>query len=133
MLNQATEKTRTPTFLYKEITHEIIGAAFEVYRTLGYGFLEKVYERALLVELRHRGIVAETQKPIQVYYKGETVGDYIADLLVDGKVVVELKVEKEYNPKHEAQLINYLKAAHMKVGLLINFGKDKCRHKRMVY
>ena len=119
-------------YLYEDITREIIGSAFEVYKKLGYGFLEKVYERALVVELKERSINFEVQKPIRISYKGQTVGDYVADLLIDEKVIVELKVEKEYNPRHEAQLINYLKATGLKVGLLINFGHDKCRPKRIV-
>ena len=119
-------------YLYEDITREIIGSAFEVYKKLGYGFLEKVYERALVVELKERSINFEVQKPIKIFYKGQNIGDYVADLLVDEKVIVELKVEKEYNPRHEAQLINYLKATGLKVGLLINFGHDKCRPKRIV-
>jgi GxxExxY protein len=94
-------------FLYGELTKEIIGAAFEVWKVLGYGFLEKVYENALLVELKSRGIAVERQPDISVRYKGTLVGHYTADLFVDGKVIVELKAEKEYNSKHEAQLLNY--------------------------
>ena len=119
-------------FLFEEITHKIIGAAFNVYKELGYGFLEKVYENSLLIELRLKGLKAENQQPIRIFYKGETVGDYIADILVEEKVIVELKAEKEYNPKHEAQLINYLRATKLKVGLLINFGSNKCKPKRIV-
>jgi len=119
-------------FLFEEITHKIIGAAFNVYKELCYGFLEKVYENSLLIELRLKGLKAENQQPIRIFYKGETVGDYIADILVEEKVIVELKAEKEYNPKHEAQLINYLRATKLKVGLLINFGSNKCKPKRIV-
>jgi len=119
-------------YLHKDLTHKIIGAAFEVYRELGYGFLEKIYERALIHELNSQGLVVENQKSIQVFYKGQSVGDYVADLWVDGKVIVELKAEKEMNPKHEAQLINYLKTTNSKVGLLINFGQSKCQPKRIV-
>jgi GxxExxY protein len=119
-------------FLFEEITHKIIGSAFAVYKVLGYGFLEKVYESALMIELRLKGLKAENQKPIRIVYKGESVGDYVADILVEDKVIVELKAEKEYNPKHEAQLINYLKATKLKVGLLINFGSNECKPKRIV-
>ncbi|MDY7041641.1 MAG: GxxExxY protein [Chloroflexota bacterium] len=119
-------------FLHGEITYQIIGAAFEVWRVLGYGFLEKVYENALVEELRQRGLGVEQQFPIDVYYKDVLVGQYIADLLVEGKVIVELKAEKTYNPQHEAQLLNYLKATGIKVGLLLNFGEKKCDHKRLV-
>jgi GxxExxY protein len=118
-------------FLYGELTKEIIGAAFEVWKVLGYGFLEKVYENALLVELKSRGIAIERQPDISVRYKGTLVGHYTADLFVDGKVIVELKAEKEYNSKHEAQLLNYLKATGIQVGLLLNFGEQKCEFKRL--
>ena len=127
------EKINESPFLFEDITREIIGAAFEVYKVLGYGFLEKVYENALLIELQLRALKVESQKPIRISYKGDSVGDYIADILVEEKVIVELKAEKDYNAKHEAQLINYLKATGLKVGLLINFGEDKCKPKRMVY
>jgi len=127
------EKIKEPQFLFEDITREIIGAAFEVYKVLGYGFLEKVYENALLIELQLRALKVESQKPIRISYKGDSVGDYIADILVEEKVIVELKAEKEYNAKHEALLINYLKATGLKVGLLINFGEDKCKPKRLVY
>ena len=119
-------------FLFEEITRKIIGSAFEVYKELGYGFLEKVYENALLIELRLKNLKAENQKPIRIFYKSEPVGDYIADILVENKIIVELKAEKEYNPKHQAQLINYLKATELKVGLLINFGEKECKPKRIV-
>ncbi len=119
-------------YLYKGLTHQIIGAAFEVYKELGYGFLEKVYERSLIYELNSQELEVENQKSISVFYKGQSVGDYVIDLLVDGKVILELKAEKEMNSKHEAQLINYLKATNLKVGLLINFGQSKCQPKRIV-
>ena len=127
------EKINESPFLFEDITREIIGAAFEVYKVLGYGFLEKVYENALRIELQLRALKVESQKPIRISYKGDSVGDYIADILVEEKVIVELKAEKEYNAKHEALLINYLKATGLKVGLLINFGEDKCKPKRLVY
>ncbi len=120
-------------FLHKELTYQIIGAAFEVQKVLGYGFLEKVYENALIQELQLRGIRVATQYPIKVEYKGVEVGDYYADMIVENKVIVELKTGKTFNPIHEAQLLNYLKATETKVGLLINFGEEKCEHKRLVY
>ena len=119
--------------LHKEITEQIIGAAFEVYRELGYGFLEKVYQRAMQVELRLRGLKAEIEQKIQVNFKGNVVGDYQADILVSDVVIVELKVAKLYNPEDEPQLLNELKATGMKVGLLINFGRTKVDFKRMVF
>ncbi len=118
---------------YQEITEAIIGSAFEVHNILGYGFLEKVYQRAMQVELLQRGHKAELEPTIKVKFKGVVVGDYAADLLVDDKVIVELKVAKKYNPKDEAQLLNELKATEMEVGLLINFGKEKVEFKRFVY
>lgn len=120
------------TFLHGEVTEQVIGAAFEVWKVLGYGFLEKVYENALVVELKSRGIAAEQQHGIDVQYKGVVVGQYAADVLVENTVIVELKAEKEYNPKHEAQLLNYLKATGIKVGLLFNFGEKKCEFRRLV-
>lgn len=115
------------------VTHDIIGAAFDVERELGYGFLEKVYQRAMQVELKLRGRSAELEHRIPVHYKGVNVGDYAADLLVEKRVMVELKVAPEYQAADEAQLLNELKATGMKVGLLINFGKTKVEFKRMVF
>ena len=119
--------------IHGEITGQIIGAAFEVYNLLGYGFLEKVYENALIRELQLRGLHATDQYPIKVIYKDAEVGDYCADILVEDKVIVELKTGEAFNPIHEAQLLNYLKATGIKVGLLINFGPKKCEYKRFVY
>lgn len=119
-------------FPHGEITHQILGAAFEVWKVLGYGFLEKVYKNALVEELRQRGVETLQQYPIAVIYKGVVVGQYVADLLVEGKVIVELKAEKAYNPQHEAQLLNYLKATGIPVGLLLNFGEKRCEFKRLV-
>ncbi len=118
---------------YEEITKAIIGSAFEVYNILGYGFLEKVYQRAMQVELRQRGYSAELEPAIKVKFKGVIVGDYAADLLVDNKIIVKLKVAKKYNSKDEPQLLNELKATEMKVGLLINFGNERVEFKRFVY
>ncbi len=118
--------------IHGELVKQIIGAAFEVHNVLGYGFLEKVYENALLVELNQRGLHAEAQKQLKVKYKGAIVGDYIADLIVDDKVILELKAEEKYNKQHEAQLLNELKATGMKVGVLINFGREECELRRFV-
>jgi len=119
--------------LHKDLTDKIIGAAFEVHRVLGYGFLEKVYQRALQVELEQRGVKADFEKPIHVHYKGAIIGSYMADALVEDVVIVELKVAREYNPEDEAQLLNELKATGTKVGLLINFGRARVEFKRMVF
>ena len=115
-----------------DVTYAINGAVFEVNRVLGPGFLEKVYENALLVELRIRGLKAESQVPIKVLYKENAVGEYIADILVEEKVIVELKTVEKLNKIHEAQLLNYLKATGIQVGLLVNFKHPKAEIKRMV-
>lgn len=115
-----------------DITYAINGAAFEVNRVLGSGFLEKVYENALLVELKERGLNAESQMPVKVFYKKKVVGEYIIDILVEKKVIVELKTVEKFDNVHEAQLLNYLKASGIQVGLLINFKHPKVEIKRMV-
>jgi GxxExxY protein len=119
--------------LHKEITEQVIGASFEVFKELGYGFLEAVYQRAMKVELEARGMLAELESKISVFYKGVEVGYYEADILVNKCVIVELKVAKEYQKADEAQLLNELKATGIKVGLLINFGRVKAEFKRMVF
>ena len=115
-----------------DITYAINGAVFEVNRILGSGFLEKVYENALLVELKRRGIKAQSQVPIKVLYKEKVVGEYISDLLVEDKVIVELKTVENIDKVHEAQLLNYLKATGIRVGILVNFKHPKAEIKRMV-
>jgi GxxExxY protein len=118
---------------HAEITEQIIGAAFEVFKVLGYGFLEKVYQRAMQVELQSRGLTAEIESKIKVMYKGVVVGDYQADIFVNNCVIVELKVAKEIQTADEPQLLNELKATGIKVGLLINFGRTKAEFKRLVF
>jgi len=117
---------------YQELTENIIKAAYTVHNTLGYGFLEKVYQNALVIELAKRGIKADSEKPIKVFYEGQIVGDYVCDLIVDDKVILELKAVKELNDIHEVQLVNYLKATGVEVGLLINFGPS-VKIKRKVF
>ena len=112
------EEVHPVHLLHREVTENIIGAAFEVHQQLGYGFLERVYQRAQQVELVRRGCSAEVEKRIQVLYKGVVVGDYDADVIVDGCVVVEIKIAAEYDKRDEAQLLNELKATGQKVGLL---------------
>lgn len=118
---------------HQDVTEQIIGAAFEVYNVLGYGFLEKVYQRAFQVELQARGFTAEIEAEVRVKYKGVEVGFYKADLWVNRLVIVELKVAKSYMPDDEPQLLNELKATGVKVGLLLNFGRTKVDFKRMVF
>jgi len=115
-----------------DITYEIRGALFEVNKVLGPGFLERVYENALLIELHNRGLKAANQIPIKVMYKETSVGEYVADILVEEKVIVELKTVKNLDRNHEAQLLNYLKATGIQVGLLVNFKNPKVEIKRMV-
>src|SRR6516162_5703229 len=119
--------------LYEETTSKIIGAAFEVHQQLGYGFLERVYQRALQVELLRRGGTAELEKRIQVQYKGIVVGNYDADLIVDGCLAVEIKIAPQYDKRDEAQLLNELKATGLKVGMLVNFGRTKGEYRRLVF
>ncbi|MCX7006845.1 MAG: GxxExxY protein [Kiritimatiellaeota bacterium] len=118
---------------HADITEQIIGAAFEVYRVLGYGFLEKVYQRAMQVELQLRGLKAELEPKLRVHFKGINVGDYAADLLVEDVVIVELKTTPTYNAADEAQLLNELKGTGIRVGLLINFGRQKVEFERRVF
>ena len=119
-------------YKHKEITDLIIRAFYTVYNTLGYGFLEKVYENALAIELPKLGLVVIQQAPIKVYYDGQVVGEYAADLLVEDAVIVELKAVCALVEEHEAQLLNYLKATPYEVGLLLNFG-PKPQMKRKAY
>jgi len=115
-----------------ELTYLINGAIFEVSRILGPGFLEKVYENALLMELKARGLKAAAQYPIKVKYKDQIVGEYFADLLVEDQVIIELKTVNRIEKIHEAQLLNYLKATGINVGLLVNFKSRKAEIKRLV-
>ncbi|MCP4714647.1 MAG: GxxExxY protein [Deltaproteobacteria bacterium] len=118
--------------LYKEITEKIIGCAYIVYNKMGYGFLESVYEKCLLIELRKAGLKAESQKAITVQYDGETVGDFIADIIIEDNVILELKSVRRIIEVHEIQLVNYLTATGKPVGLLLNFGEQKVEVKRKV-
>jgi len=108
---------------HKELSGKIINCFYTVYNTLGFGFLEKVYENAMMIELRENGIKAEKQKPIKVYYNEELVGEYFADIIVEDLIIIELKAAEGIVEEHESQLINYLKATDKEVGLLLNFGK----------
>lgn len=118
--------------LYKDITDRIIKAFYEVYNELGYGFLEKVYENALFLELSTLGLICEKQKKINVFYDNQIVGEYYADIIVNDAVIIELKAAETLCEEHEFQLINYLKATEIEVGLLLNFGK-KPQFKRKIF
>jgi len=120
-----------PEYKHQEITGQIINAAHTVHNTLGYGFLEKVYHNALIIELRKRNFFVETEKAIIVKYEQQIAGEYFADIIVNGKVIVKVKAADKYNSVFEAQLLNYLKATGLSVGLIINFGPS-VQVKRMV-
>ena len=119
-------------YLHSNITSEIIKAFYEVYNKLGYGFLEKVYQNALLIELRKLYLDCKPVYPVDVYYEGEKLGAYIADIIVENCVIVELKTAESLREEHEAQLVNYLRATNIEVGILLNFGK-KPSFKRKVF
>ena len=109
-------------FQHKELTDKIIQIFYKVYNKLGYGFLEKIYESAIAIELENENISAVRQAPIQVFYDQKLIGEYFADILVENKVIVEIKASRQLVEENEAQLLNYLKATKMEVGLLLNFG-----------
>lgn len=121
-----------PDFPHKELTYTIIGAAMEVHNTLGPGFLEEVYQKSLETELRLRQLPYDPQHRVVVRYKGFVVADYFLDLVVDNKVILELKAVDRLASLHEAQLIAYLKASELEVGLLLNFGAESLQHRRLV-
>ena len=107
---------------YEEITHKIIGAAYKVFNALGFGFLESVYKKAMIIELSKNGLKAEAEKPLKVYYDSQVVGDFFVDLFIDETVIVELKSVQSLAKEHEVQLVNYLNGLKKEIGLLINFG-----------
>ena len=119
-------------YLHSDITALVIKAFYNVYNKLGYGFLEKVYENSLLIELRKSGLSCKAQQQIKVFYDDEEVGFYIADIVINDCVIIEVKAAEVLSEEHEAQLINYLKATEIEVGLLLNFGK-KAELKRKVF
>jgi GxxExxY protein len=114
------------------ISEKIIGCVFKVSNTLGAGFLEKVYQNALIIELLESGLDVEKEKPITIYYNNKIVGEYYADILVNQQIIIETKAVAALNEIHQAQLLNYLKATNLHLGLLINFGTPKVQIKRMV-
>jgi len=111
-------------YLHQDLTKEIINAFYSVYNTHGYGFLEKVYENALMKELKSRGLSCEQQLPIKVFYKESKVGEYYVDIVVEKTIILELKAAEQFCQEHECQLFNYLKATDMEIGLLLNFGRN---------
>jgi GxxExxY protein len=116
--------TNKYNYPHEHITEVIIACFYKVYNTLGYGFLEKVYENAMVIELRNQGLLVKSQHKITVYYESSVVGEYVTDIIVEEKVVVEIKASEYLMHQHECQLLNYLKATRIEVGLLLNFGKN---------
>ncbi len=119
-------------YLHSDISDKILKAFYKVYNTLGYGFLEKVYENAMLIELKNFGLKCEKQKAIEVFYNNEKIGSYFADLVINDVVIVELKAAENLVYEHECQLINYLKATNIEVGLLLNFGKTPQQKRKVL-
>lgn len=119
-------------FLHKELSQKVLRAFYNVYNRMGFGFAEKVYENSLLIELRSYGLKCEKQKPINVYYGSEKVGEYYADIVVDDSIILELKAASGIAEEHETQLFNYLRATDAEVGYLLNFG-EKPQFKRILF
>ncbi len=119
--------------LYKKLSYEIIDAAMQIHNALGPGFTERIYEEALCLEFRNKGLQCERQKRIDVKYRDAKVGEYVLDLVIDGKVLLELKAASEHNPIFDAQVHSYLKATGLRLGILINFGTRKLTFKRIVH
>jgi len=118
--------------IYPDLSYQIMGAIFEVHKELGPGFLESIYEKALIEELANRAIKVETQKVISLIYKDKKIGVHRLDLVVEDKVVVELKTVERFNDHHTAQLMSYLKASGYKLGILVNFSKGKVEYRRVL-
>jgi hypothetical protein len=117
---------------HKELTEKIIGCAYNVYNKMGFGFLESVYEKCMLIELHRTDLDVESQKPIAVYYENEIVGEFVADIIINDTVIVELKSVRQIINAHEVQLVNYLVATGKPVGLILNFGESKVEIKRKI-
>ncbi len=122
-----------PEIVYKELSFRIMKAVMEVHNTLGAGFLEKVYENAIMIKLKKYGLKAVQQQPIKVHFEGEVVGDYFADILVEDKVILEIKCIEKITDVQRAQVINYLKATDLKLGIIVNFSKPKLEYERIVF
>ena len=122
----------TDKVIYRDLSYKVVGLAMEVHRKLGYGFIEKVYENSLMVLFRREGIAAEQQLPVRVYFEGEDVGYYKADIVVDGKMILEVKAVEGLIDAHRVQALNYLRATDLRLAILLNFGKDKLRYERLV-
>lgn len=124
--------TNNEDIIHKELAYEVVGLGMEVHRKMGIGFLEKIYENALMVLLKKNGIAAQQQSSIKVNFEGEIVGDYCADILVDEKIILELKVAEKITDIHRAQVLNYLRATGLRLGIIFNFGKKGFEYERLV-
>src|SRR5262245_17994731 len=126
-------KTMVENLLYPDLSYQVIGLAMEVHNRLGYGFLEKVYENALMILLRKAGIKARQQCAIKVYFDGEEVGSYVADIVVEESIILELKAQDTITNADRAQTLNYLKATGYKLAIILNFGKTRLQTERFAY
>jgi len=124
--------TNSKNIIHKELSYKIVRLAMDVHNKLGFGFLEKVYENALVVLLKKNEIPARQQAPVRVYFEKEVVGDYYADILVDNKIILELKVIDKITDSHRAQVLNYLRATGLKLAMILNFGKNGLEYERFV-
>ncbi len=131
-MNHELTRMNTNSLVHKELSYRIIGLAMEVHSNLGPGFLEKVYENALMVLMRREGITAEQQAAVKVMFEGEVVGEYFADILVDNQIILELKAADQITNIHKAQTFNYLKATGHRLGIILNFGAKHLEHHRIV-
>jgi GxxExxY protein len=130
--NHELTRMSTNNIVHKELSYKIVGCAMEVHSKLGSGFLEKVYENALMVLFRKEGIAAKQQTPIKVNFEGELVGEYYADILVDEKIILELKTADKIVDIHRAQILHYLRATGIKLGMILNFGNKNFEYERLV-
>ncbi len=124
--------TNKNSIVYKDLSYQIIGLALEVHGKLGFGFLEKVYENAMMVLFRREKIPAVQQSPIQVHFEGEVIGNYVPDILIDEKIILELKSVEKITNAHRAQVLNYLKATRKRLAIILNFAKKKLEYERLV-
>ncbi len=124
--------TNENKIIYKDLSYKIIGLAIKVHNKLGYGFMEKVYENAMMVLFRKNRIQSKKQAPISVCFEGEIVGDYYADILIENKIILELKAAEKIIDAHRAQVLNYLKATGLELSIILNFGKEKLEYERFI-
>src|SRR5262245_42382339 len=125
------QKKALETLIYPDLSYQLVGLAMEVHNRLGFGFLEKVYENALMILLRKAGIRAQQQSPVKVYFDGEEVGSYIADIVVNDSIILELKSQETITSGNRAQTLNYLKATGFKLAIILNFGKTRLQYERL--